>query len=163
MFSEKQCKSIISLTDQYENTSSSKIFSSDYRKYSYWIIPFSDDNLWIFNKLNSHVESNYPYFVKKNIDVIFIHKYTKGQEFEKHSDQPNVILSVGAALNNDYEGGEFVLYSPDEVLEKRTGLIYSINTSRPHKVNKILEGERWSLISFYYKDNLQYKNKSPLI
>jgi predicted 2-oxoglutarate/Fe(II)-dependent dioxygenase YbiX len=67
---------------------------------------------------------------------------------------------VGVCLNNDYDGGEFVLYNPEEPLPKETGIIYTFPSQRIHEVKKIIKGERWSIIGFLHIDNLDLQKKS---
>ena len=63
-------------------------------------------------------------------------------------------------INDNYDGGEFVLYDPEEPLAKETGNIYTFPSQRMHEVKEILEGERWSIIGFLHIDNLDFPKKS---
>ena len=98
------------------------------------------------------------------MDVIHLHKYNEGNLFEKHRDiyYPNQVLNIGVCLNDDYEGGEFMLFDPIENLPKQEGYIYSFKNTRYHEVTELTKGIRYSLIAFLYKDNLKNNNKNLL-
>ena len=67
---------------------------------------------------------------------------------------------MGVCLNDNYDGGEFVLYNPEEQLPKETGNIYTFPSVRLHEVKKIIKGERWSIIGFLHIDNLDFPKTS---
>ena len=50
-----------------------------------------------------------------------------------------------------------MLYDPYEILPKKQGEIYTFPSLRMHEVNEILQGERWSIISFLHIENLEIK------
>jgi|TARA_B110000259_G_scaffold114865_1_gene130851 predicted 2-oxoglutarate/Fe(II)-dependent dioxygenase YbiX len=60
------------------------------------------------------------------------------------------ILSIVGALNNDYEGGEFVMW--DTVIDIPPGavLIFPSNFMYPHRVNPVTLGTRYSYVSWVY-------------
>jgi predicted 2-oxoglutarate/Fe(II)-dependent dioxygenase YbiX len=64
-------------------------------------------------------------------------------------------LNVGVCLNDDYEGGHFIMYGPKQVIPKKAGTIYSFKNTREHEVTKIESGIRYSLIIFLYKENIK--------
>ena len=58
-------------------------------------------------------------------------------------------LGVTIQLNNDFEGGEFMVFNDGEQeipLDKGNGIVFS--SFLPHKVNQITKGERWSLVAW---------------
>ena len=57
-------------------------------------------------------------------------------------------LSVLLFLNEDYEGGEFVVADNEYQTEKGSAIIFPSNFMFPHKVNKIEYGTRWSIVSW---------------
>lgn len=57
-------------------------------------------------------------------------------------------LSVLLFLNEDYEGGEFVVADNEYKTEKGSAIIFPSNFMFPHKVNKIEYGTRWSVVSW---------------
>ena len=57
-------------------------------------------------------------------------------------------LSVLLFLNEDYEGGEFVVAENEDQTEKGSAIIFPSNFMFPHKVNKVEYGTRWSVVSW---------------
>lgn len=159
-FSKVECEKIISL---------SKILKKNIRdeyprqiSYDFYSIGYNSETKWIFERLNQYFTFMTGISVKKNLDAIHLFDYSVGDKFVRHSDiyYPNQIYNVGACLNEDYEGGEFVLYEPEyTVLPKRTGEIYTFNHSYEHEVLPVKKGNRWSLIGFYFYENLEIKKQ----
>ena len=58
-------------------------------------------------------------------------------------------------MNDNYNGGEFVLYNPELILPKKQGSIYTFLSARMHEVKEILNGERWSIIGFLHIENIE--------
>ena len=58
-------------------------------------------------------------------------------------------LSIVGILNDDYEGGEFIMWE-DTKLELKTGdlLIFPSTFLYPHKVNPVTKGTRYSCVSW---------------
>ena len=58
-------------------------------------------------------------------------------------------LSIVGILNDDYEGGEFIMWE-DTKLELKTGdlLIFPSTFLYPHKVNLVTKGTRYSFVSW---------------
>jgi predicted 2-oxoglutarate/Fe(II)-dependent dioxygenase YbiX len=112
---------------------------------------------WIFDKITEYLLVDQNVEITKPFEVIHLHKYLSGNEFERHSDiyYPNQTLNVGVCLNDDYEGGDFILYGPKEIIPKKAGTIYSFRNTREHEVTKIESGIRYSLIIFLYKENIK--------
>ena len=60
-------------------------------------------------------------------------------------------LSVLSSLNNDYEGGEFVLFENEVVpLEAGDMLVFPSTFMYPHKVEPVTSGVRYSCISWVW-------------
>ena len=88
-------------------------------------------------------------------------RYDTGTEMREHCDhirdifQGDIrgvpILSVVCALNEDYMGGEFIMFQ-DEVIELKTGdlMIFPSSFLYPHKVNKVSTGVRYSFVSWVW-------------
>lgn len=59
------------------------------------------------------------------------------------------ILSIVGSLNNDYEGGEFIMWD-DEKIELEAGdvMIFPSNFMYPHRVEKVTTGTRYSFVSW---------------
>lgn len=85
-------------------------------------------------------------------------KYSATKEMRLHCDHIHSmfdgerkgvpILTVLGSLNDEYEGGEFILW--DEVWEIPKGslLIFPSNFLYPHKVNPVKSGVRYSYVSW---------------
>jgi predicted 2-oxoglutarate/Fe(II)-dependent dioxygenase YbiX len=72
----------------------------------------------------------------------------------------NQYFNIGVCLNEDYVGGDFVLYEPEyTILPKKTGEIYTFKHSYDHEVLEVTEGHRWSLIGFYFYEHLDFKKE----
>ena len=97
-------------------------------------------------------------FVEKetNIEIrtikktIHFHKFTNGDWFGKHNDvRDNRLYAVGVLLNDNFRGGDFKLYNPNEImLNKVIGNTYLFDVRINHEIIPILEGERYSLLWF---------------
>lgn len=88
-------------------------------------------------------------------------RYTKTRKMALHCDHIHTIfdgerkgvpiLSCLGALNDDYTGGEFVLFG-DTVVELKKGelLIFPSNFLYPHKVEPVKKGKRYTYISWVW-------------
>lgn len=161
-FTEQECKNIISLTSTLEEMKSEKFFPNNKNlSYSVWNVMRNEKTQWIFDRLFSFFEKKTNIKIKKEINILHIHRYLKGDKFHKHTDEyyPTQIHNIGVCLNDDYEGGEFILYEPTIELPKKTGAIYTFKSSVQHEVKEIINGERWSIISFLHVENLDLKKQ----
>jgi hypothetical protein len=167
LFSKEECDYIMNLSKELdelkpfgynENVNNKKIRI----RYCVWVINRNNKTQWIFDKIHRYFENETNLKIKKELDKIYIHKYIEGQKFEKHADTyfKTQLHNVGVCLNDDYDGGEFVLYEPEEPLPKEAGTIYTFPSVRFHEVKEILKGERWSIIGFLHIDNLDLSKKS---
>jgi len=61
------------------------------------------------------------------------------------------MLSVVGQLNEDFEGGEFVMWG-DKVIEFESGdlIIFPSNFVYPHRVEPVTKGSRYSYVSWAY-------------
>ena len=168
LFSKEECVYIINLSKELEKIN--PFGKSDHASknvtfkvnYDVWVIDRNEKTKWIFDKIQIYFINETNIKIKKELDKIYIHKYIEGQQFSKHADTyyKTQIHNVGVCLNNDYDGGEFVLYNPEEQLPKEIGNIYTFPSQRMHEVKEILKGERWSIIGFLHIDNLDFPKKS---
>jgi hypothetical protein len=161
-FSKEECDKIINLTLEIEGTHrdvNSKTVERPREKisYTYYNIYRNESLKWIFDKITEYLLVDQNVEIIKPFEVIHLHKYLVGNEFERHSDiyYPNQTLNVGVCLNDDYEGGDFILYGPKQVIPKKAGTIYSFKNTREHEVTKIESGIRYSLIIFLYEENIK--------
>jgi len=145
LFNKKECESIISHND----THITNWIMGD-RKYNSQSITYSLETKWLFDKLKTFFEEQSNIQIKKNKEVIHFHKFIKGDWFGKHNDiRENRLYAVGVLLNDDFEGGDFKLYNPNEIiLDKVVGNTYLFDVRIDHEITTILKGERYSLLWF---------------
>ena len=153
-FSTDECKTI----RDYSNTIERTPREDDGRgiSYDFYSIGYNENTSWIFERLNKFFTFSTGIKVVENLDAIHLFKYNVGNEFSRHKDiyYPGQVWNIGACMNDEYEGGDFVLYNPLEVLRKKTGAIYTFRNNREHEVKQILSGNRWSIIGFYFYRHL---------
>lgn len=92
---------------------------------------------------------------------IRFNKYEIGTKMKQHCDHIHTmfdgqrkgipILSIVGCLNNDYEGGDFIMWE-DKKIEIPEGavLIFPSNFMYPHKVSPVTKGIRYSYVSWVY-------------
>ena len=162
LFSKEECDYIINLSKELDEIPPYGYNKNLKISYSVWPVNRNNKTQWIFDKIFLYFTNKTNIKIKKELDKIYIHKYTKGQQFGKHADTyyKTQIHNVGVCLNDDYGGGEFVLYNPEIILPKKQGSIYTFPSARMHEVKEILTGERWSIIGFLHIDNLDFPKKS---
>ena len=152
LFSKEECKSIIWNANQ-------RIANFDIkdRKYHSQPITYSLETKWLFDKLKTFFEEQSNIQIKKNKEVIHFHKFTKGDWFGKHNDiRDNRVYAVGVLLNDDFSGGDFKLYNPNEIiLDKVIGNTYLFDVKIDHEIIPILEGERYSLLWFLENEHIK--------
>lgn len=152
LFSKEECESIIS----HNKTHITNWRMGD-RKYNSQPIRYSLETKWLFDKLKTFFEEESNIQIKKNKEVIHFHKFTKGDWFGKHNDiRDDRLYAVGVLLNNNFEGGDFKLYNPNEIiLNKAVGNTYIFDVRIDHEITPILDGERYSLLWFLQNEHIQ--------
>ena len=92
---------------------------------------------------------------------IRFNRYRKDKLMAKHVDHIHSmfdgtikgipILSIVGFLNDDYEGGEFIMFDDMEIkLKQGDVLIFPSNFLYPHKVNPVTKGIRDSFVSWVW-------------
>ena len=92
---------------------------------------------------------------------IRFNKYSKNKEMAQHCDHIHSlfdgerkgipILSVLGVLNDDYTGGEFIMFEDKEIKFKAGDLlIFPSIFLYPHKVKPVKKGRRYSFISWVW-------------
>ena len=88
-------------------------------------------------------------------------RYSEGQQMAEHCDHISSLfdgkikgipmLSLVGQLNEDFEGGEFVMWG-DKVIEFEAGdlIIFPSNFVYPHRVEPVTKGARYSYVSWAY-------------
>jgi hypothetical protein len=89
------------------------------------------------------------------------HRYVEGTRMKNHCDHIHdifdgerkgvPILTVIGLLNDDYEGGDFMLWEKQKI-KMSTGsvLIFPSNFMYPHEVSLVTKGERFSFVSWVF-------------
>ena len=124
-----------------------------------WLAP-SNESRWIFEKLWSAIEEvNQRYrFDIYGIREVQIARYRVGDFYDWHldigkTDTSSRKLSVSVQLSDPegYEGGELLLRDyANESPVKEIGSVIVFPSYLSHRVNKILTGERWSLVAWVH-------------
>ena len=61
------------------------------------------------------------------------------------------VLSIVGCLNDDYKGGDFVMWGDEKIeIEKGTVIIFPSNFLYPHCVTPVTEGVRYSFVSWVW-------------
>ena len=122
-------------------------------------------SLYIINSLKMAIEMCYSKYIeghnldktKYNLDqkILSIKKWNEGQNMGPHFDgqdgHTDLAFSMITYLNDDYEGGEFVMWD-DTKIELNAGdlLMFPSNFLYPHVVNEVTKGTRYSYVSWVW-------------
>lgn len=123
--------------------------------------------LELTNKLHDAIQNyinfiDMPWFSAWNgYTPIRFHEYKENKKMATHCDHIHSmfdgqrkgipILSVLGLLNDDYEGGEFIIFKNHEIkLKKGDLIIFPSNFLYPHKVEPVKKGTRYSYISWVW-------------
>ena len=108
---------------------------------------------WIEAKLGKKIQN------RKNYNLI-LHRFNEGDYFDYHTDDGTISdgkreFAAGFHVNDDYEGGEFVVYENDKerVIGKTPGTPYVFSSFVGHKINKVKSNIRYSIIIFIFHDD----------
>lgn len=93
-------------------------------------------------------------------------EYQTGGHYDWHTDSGGVLsnryCSLVIQLNEEYIGGELKIINNDEeiVLEKGIGNLFIFLSSLEHKVEKITDGTRYSLVNWFTLEPLNEFKKT---
>lgn len=117
----------------------------------------------LWNVINSYVKNlNFEWFnTWKGYTEVRFNIYQKGKTMENHCDHINSmfdgqrkgipILSVLGLLNDNYKGGEFIMFNDMEFkLKQGDVLVFPSNFLYPHRVSPVIKGTRYSFISWVW-------------
>ncbi len=163
IFSRKECQKIINETEKVEDFYWNKFD----RIYASSQIYKNENNEWIFkNLIDFFEESSGIKTLKHTIKRIHFHKFIEGDFFTRHNDsRDGRIYSLGVNLNDDYLGGDFILYdeiSNTNVIEKKEGNSYFFDAATDHEILQVKNGIRFSLILFLKMENLSMKREKTI-
>lgn len=97
----------------------------------------------------------------KGYSPIRFNKYSPGEKMKVHCDHIHTIfdgsvrgipiMSIVGCLNDDYKGGEFIMWEKEKIeIPAGSILIFPSNFLYPHKVMPIKSGHRYSFVSWVY-------------
>lgn len=152
LFSKEECNTIIN----YKKINHQNWKNND-RDYNSSAIVFNNETSWVFERLKNFFEGVSGYEILNLKNEIYFHKFQANDWFGKHNDtRDNRLYSVGVLLNDDFIGGDFKLYNPNEILlDKMCGNSYVFDVRVSHEVTKIQSGIRYSLIWFIQNVNIK--------
>ena len=152
LFTKDECKTIINL-----NKSKNQSWEHNDRLYESLLIQYNSETMWLFDRLKSFFEEITEIKMTNLKKDIHYHIFKTSSYFGLHSDDlENRMYSVGVLLNDNFEGGDFILYDKDGLtLNKTIGNTYIFDVSIKHEVTKIMDGERYSIIWFIKNDNIK--------
>ena len=178
IFNDDEIKLILSYTTKYtdlyavpldevvdvEQNRIEYSFDKWYKKYKCINLPRNKETNWLFQKLLNWFTSVSGVTTKDYTDspveareielLLTIQGYSEGDRFDKHVDiQPgkysNRLYNVGVQLNDDYEGGEFVIWNEKDeeiLLPKTAGTAVAYDIRFWHQIKPITSGTRWSIV-----------------
>lgn len=152
LFSKGECDSII-----WNMNNDITDWDSNDRKYNSQPINYNEKTKWLFEKIKNFFEEETGIKIIKIKEEIHFHKFIEGDWFGKHNDSRDKRLySVGVLLNENFIGGDFKLYNPNEfILNKKIGNSYIFDVRIDHEITPILNGERYSLLWFLQREHLE--------
>lgn len=159
LFNKEECDLIINLSKiNFQN------WNKLDRNYNSYAIQYNETTNWIFDKLKYFFETETDIQIKTIKKQIHFHTFKNGQWFGKHNDnRDNRIYAIGVLLNDNFKGGDFKLYNPNEiVLDKIAGNTYLFDVKIKHKITEVKNKDRYSLIWFLQNENLKLNNEKLL-
>ena len=152
LFTGDECKTIINL-----NKNKSQSWEDSDRLYESLLIQYNSETMWLFDRLKSFFEDVTQIQMPNLNKDIHYHIFKKDNYFGLHSDDlTNRMYSMGVLLNDNFEGGDFILYDKNNLtLNKTIGNAYIFDVSIKHEITKIINGERYSIIWFITNDNIK--------
>ena len=119
------------------------------------------EKLWL--AIESYIKDyNFDWFISwQGYSRIRFNRYSKTKKMAEHCDHIHSmfdgqikgvpILSIVGVLNDNYEGGEFIMFK-NKKIELLAGdlLIFPSNFLYPHRVDPVKKGTRYSYVSWVY-------------
>lgn len=81
-------------------------------------------------------------------------RYQPGEFYTQHTDSfvhQQRSVSCSLSLNDDYAGGEFAFFNREIVIRPKIGsvIVFPSNFMYPHEIMPVIEGTRYSIITWY--------------
>lgn len=124
--------------------------------FNVWDIPNDKETHWFFKKIINWFSNISEIQIKDSNyypNGCGLHKYSKGDLFQKHIDLTKNHLdrrwNLGIQLNEEYTGGEYVCYDNNDnpiILSKEVGTAIAYDAKTLHEIKEITSGERYSIV-----------------
>lgn len=156
-------------TNRLDSKLGNDLTGKKYGKFYYvWDVWNDENSNWMFDKLINWFSVTAKIELSGNKKHnCSLHKYIKGDSFMRHVDL-NIDFTerrwnLGIQLNENYDGGEYVIYNTDKkesTFSKKTGTVIAYKSHLEHEIKEITEGERWSIVMPISKNLLLEKNRN---
>ena len=146
-------------TGEFRPRSGSRELSTSYDRCA--SSPILTKEIWyVIRDYLNYIEM--PWFTRwQDFTVPRFNKYNQNKQMALHCDHIHSafdgkrkgipILSVLGVLNDDYEGGEFIMFDDTEIkFDKGDVLVFPSLFLYPHKVEPVKSGTRYSYISWVH-------------
>jgi hypothetical protein len=166
LFSKEECDYIIGLKNKYPLLGDNGRWEQfDDFRYKFYTLEYATDIDWIIKRMCDYFEKEMNLHIFFRPTKLNMHHYTIGDEFGKHIDTgaPIKEWNVGIILNEDFEGGDYIIYDENDnpiVIDKKIGNVCIFQSQIPHQVTPITNGERWAIAMFIHKFRM---NKGTLL
>lgn len=108
------------------------------------------------NSINQYI-TDHPYFSVQHLTDFRINRYKEGGFMSRHYDSihhshgqhygyPHATVLL--YLNDDYEGGEFIVADKKLKPKSRSAVVFPSNFMYPHEAEVVTKGTRWSIVSW---------------
>jgi PKHD-type hydroxylase len=166
-FSDDECKKIIELGKKIglieSKTSDGQAFSEVRKSKNCWISP-TDDSIWLFQKVQKHVEEinkffnfdlhSMEYFQFTEYDEEYSGYY--GPHLDKYTKPPipdthrKLSFSIQLSDDDDYVGGNLLIYMEKNpfVANRKRGCINFFPSYTLHQVTPVTKGRRYALVGW---------------
>jgi hypothetical protein len=165
LFTKEECDSIL---ESYDNIPIVGHVGNKHSTYR-WINLDKTINRWILDRFIKWIESEVSCKIKwdsnEDRDEFYFQTYEIGDKFNIHHDSvANRIYTAGLLLNDNFEGGNFLVntHSKDyELFENKIGNCYIIESLLKHQLTEILDGKRRVILIFFKKSQIEF-NKNVI-
>ena len=162
-FTPEECNRIIQLGSKElkQSVIAGQIIDEKIRKSENSWICYCEDNKWLFDKLcGISLKINKQFWnldLRGFYDNIQFTKYNEGYHYDWHKDYGKGMkfprkLSLVLQLSDieDYEGGNLEFFQQDKLkpIPNKKGDIIFFPATEWHRVNKVLSGTRYSLVTW---------------
>lgn len=147
----------------YNNVSSSQYSYEDKELNIAMAGSFLDTNLrpYVTKTINNYCENIVGKPIVSQFGEVRFNHYPTGTTMRQHFDHIHSlfdgarkgipVLSIVGALNDDYQGGEFIFFGDYEVkLKIGDIMIFPSSFMYPHEVKEVTEGNRYSFVSWAF-------------